>query len=510
MKKNLFLWRDGQVGKWINTFCLCLFLVGVTSCSEGFDDNERFSGGVTGVTLESPEPSKITLSKLPGTTNVKIEWPVVVGAGGYMFSFYNIDDPENPILVGEENELVDGCSAIREYTDETRYKVVIKTLGNEKLNNKEAVEASNKNWDTYLPATSIPDGTDLTVYFAENQIATANGEEVGYELVPGGSYTMSGVIDFDLNMVTLRGDKVDHPTVTLSEEAGFVTQAGLQLRWINFDCTKSTRTGFLSLSENPSSTISIEELGYKKDGANQNGFVINGAVNFQECFFKNVNKSLLHGSKKNWSLRSLSIMGCIVQLNNATSNSVLDLSGASNGLIKILNVKNSTFYNLVKNESGFFIRYSNASNAQPKKIFGDSDNSSTFTIEYNTFSHVMSNKNFANTMPNTNTLVTTVQYNIFYDVQQMYQIIQSQAYMLTAGNTIFADGVKTWGGTPNGNDTGDRKDKEGNPYATLEDPDFVGPFEQELDFSQVNGGINFTPRGPIAVGNNAGDPRWYE
>ena len=45
----------------------------------------------------------------------------------------------------------------------------------------------------------------------------------------------------------------------------------------------------------------------------------------------------------------------------------------------------------------------------------------------------------------------------------------------------------------------DEKDDNGNPFATLEDPEFVGPFLQELDLSQINGGVNFEPKGAEAV-----------
>ncbi|NDV83296.1 DUF4992 family lipoprotein [Bacteroides sp. 51] len=502
MKKNyLFLWGNTQIGKGILSFCLCLFLIGVTSCKEGFDDNEHFSGGVTGVTLESPDPSAVTFTKLAGTTNVKIEWPVVIGAGGYTVSFYIVDDPDNPVLVGEENEFVDGCSAIREYQDDTRYMALIKALGNVELNNKDAVAASELSWTTLLPATLIPDGTDLTTYFANFE---DTGEEVAYELVANGNYTISGDVDFDLGVVTLRGDKINRPTVVLGKDGGIITQAGLQLKWINFDCTAATKIGFLSLSENPSSTISTASLGYKADGANQDGFVINDPVTIQECNFKNLNNSLLYGNKKNWSIRYFTIMDCIVQMNNSSSNSTIHLQGASNGLIKNLTITNNTFYNLVTNDAAYFIRYSNASNAQPQKIFGNSDKSAIFTIEYNTFSRVMSNKDFGNNLPNANTISTNISYNILYDVYRLYQAVQTNTVRTTIGNTIFSVSA-----SPTGNDTS-RTDSNGNPLATYEDPEFVGPFDVEFDLTKENGGVNFTPRGSVAVGNKAGDPRWYE
>lgn len=507
MKKNyLFFWKEMQFKKWIFAFYMCLFLIGVTSCTQGFDDKEIFSNGITGVTLESPDPDSVVFTKIGGTTNVKIEWPVVMGAGGYMFSFYIVDDPDNPILVGEENEIIDGCSTIREYQEETKYMAHIKALGKAELDNKDAVAASESSWHTYLPATLIPDGTDLAKYFADNKVITEDGKEVGYELVPGGSYTMSGSVDFDLNTVTLRGDKVSYPTVTLGAGGVFITQAGLQLRWINFDCTSATNIGFIILSENPSKTISTESLGYKEDGASQDGFVINNPINIQECYFKNINNSILYGNKKDWSIRNLIIMDCIIQLNNNSSNSVINLYGGSNGLIKDLTIKNSTFYNLLKNSLAHFLRYSNGSNAQPKKIFGDTGNSASITIENNTFSHVMSNKDFANNLANQNVITTNIHNNIFYDVYRLYQIIQTNTMTYTTGNTIFG----VWGGNPNNNDIGGRIDKNGNSYATEENPEFVGPFEQELDLTKDYGGVNFTPRGSVAVENKAGDPRWYE
>ena len=505
MKKNLFLWKRGQAGKYMKTFCLCLFLVGVTSCKQGIDD-ELYSSGVSGVTLESPKLDNtnfVTLANSDGTESVKVTWPVVYGAGGYLLNVDIVDDPSNPIAVVTDS-IVDGCSIIFDKLEDTKYEVSVKSLGNEKLNNKEALSATVYPYSTLIPAITIPEGQDIAEFIQANM--EDSDQEQGFELLGGKTYQLNSVADFGLNTVTLRGDKANRPIVVLWSNGGLMIQGGLKLKFINFDGTDATGTGILNLSDNPSESLSTETLGYKADGANQNGYVINEPVIIQECNFKNVKNGLLYGNKKNWSLRDFRITDCIVQLNNSGSNSVINLYGASNGLIKDLTIKNNTFYNLIQNSSAYFIRYSNSSNAQPKKIFGSSGDSSTFTIEYNTFSHVISNKDFANNMPNTNTLKTNVQYNIFYDVFRLYQIIQSQSLMYTAGNTIYG----TWGGTPNSNDTGGRKDKNGNPYATLEDPEFEGPFEVELDLTKVNGGVDFTPHGPVATQNRSGDPRWYE
>lgn len=492
--------------KIVCSICCLSTILFTASCADGIDDSEKFSGGVTNAQLESPKIDDSNFSTLlnsDGSESVKVTWPVVYGAGGYLCNVNIVDDPSNPVVVVKDS-IVDGCSAVFTKLEDTKYEVSIKTMGNDKLNNKEAQTATVYAYSTLIPATSIPEGQEISEYIKNNLIA--GDKEQGFELQGGKTYYLNEVVDFGLNTVTLRGDKTNRPTVIIGENGGLMTQGGLKVKFINFDCTAMQQIGFLTLSGNPDASISTESLGYKADGANQDGFVINNPIVFQECNLKNVANSLLYGNKKNWSIRDFRITDCIIQLNNLGSNSLIHLQGASNGLIKNLTIKNNTIYNLVTNNSAYFIRYSNASNAQPKKIFGTAGNSTTHVITNNTFCRTMTNKDFANNMPNTNTVVTTVEYNIFYDVFRLYQYIQSQAKKSTRGNTIW--GVE--GGTPNGNDTGGRKDDNGNPYATLEDPLFAGPYLQELDLSRTDGGVNFKPNGELAVKNACGDPRWYK
>lgn len=91
------------------------------SCAKGFDDNETFSGGVTNAQLESPvidDNSFSTLTNSDGTESVKITWPVVMGAGGYLLNVDLIEDPadptvttENPVVVMQDS-VVDGSSVV--------------------------------------------------------------------------------------------------------------------------------------------------------------------------------------------------------------------------------------------------------------------------------------------------------------------------------------------------------------------------------------------------------------
>ena len=297
-------------------------------------------------------------------------------------------------------------------------------MGNETLNNKEAGTATVFSYSTLVPAVTIPEGQDIAEYINAN--LQSSDKEQGFELEGGKTYTLNGIVDFGLNTVTFRGDKSNRPTVIIGSEGGLVTQGGLKVKFINFDCMAMTQIGVLTLSDSPSETISTETLGYKAGGANQDGYVIVNPVIFQDCNFKNVKNSILYGNKKNWSLSDFRINDCIIQLISG-SNPVINLYGASNGLIKDLTIKNSTFYNLSDNTSAYFIRYSNSSNAQPKKIYGSSNNSSTFDISYNTFCKTMNGKDFANNMANTNTLVFNVDHNIFYDTYRLNKLLSSRA-----------------------------------------------------------------------------------
>lgn len=487
--------------------CLSMILL-IASCKNGFDDNETFSGGVTNAQLESPEIDAscfTVLTAADGSESVKLTWPVVYGGGGYLYSLSIVDDPANPTVLVKDS-IIDGCSTIFERKEDTKYEISLRTLGNEKLNNKEAAEATVYLYSTLVPATVVPAGEELSNYIMSHLQASGDGSEIAFELQAGQTYSLDGLIDFGLNTVTFRGDKANHAKVVLGAEGGLMTQGGLKIKFINFDCTEMTsEIGLLGLGKEPDESLSTEALGYKADGANQNGYVINNPVLFQECMIKNLPNSLLYGNNKPWSLRDFRVVDCIVQLNNSGGNSILNLYGAnpSNGLIKNLRIENSTFVNIVKNGSAYFVRYANSSNAQPKKIFGNSDNSANFTFESNTLCKTMSNKDFCNNMANTNTITTVLKNNIFYDVFRVYQYNNTQGPRTFLNNTIW--GVD--GGTPNGNDTGGRKDSNGNPIATLEDPGFTEPFP-ELNLDLPNGGLNLKATGTIS--STIGDPRWLE
>jgi len=313
---------------------LVALMLSFSSCIQGFDNEMNFTSGVENTTLESPNAEDVTFNPSADGLTMKIVWPVVYGAGGYQFSLYIVDDPENPVAVGIENEIVDGCSVSRDYLEDTKYMAVLKTLGSEKYNNKEATSATDVNYSTLLIATIIPDGTDLTQYFTENPITDA-GEELGYELVAGGTYTVSDEINLGTAYITLRGDKIDPPTVTMN--AGFKAQGGgTKFKFINFECSGIPTDGmFFGFTDIP-------------DGAElvNSAVMVTNPIVFQSCNFVGLPVPLYWDNGKNYLPYTLLIKNCVVEM---TNNGRVIRNSTSNGGIKDFTATNSTFY---KNNTG--------------------------------------------------------------------------------------------------------------------------------------------------------------
>ena len=350
---------------------------------------------------------------------------------------------------------------------------------------------------------AVPTGTDLTTWYAENKASFEGEESVSVLLADGASYTMSGVIDVADKSVTFYTTG-ENALITCADGAYFKFGNGLQMQNVNIDNTGNTANGLFVMSDEPSADLSTEALGYKAAGANQDGFVMTNPVVLDNVNVKNLQKSLIYGNKTNWSLTSLTIKNCVIQLDNGeSSNGVINLSGASNGLIKELNVTNNTFYNLKENSGAYFLRYSNSSNAQPNKIFGTGQNA-TLSITHCTLANTFTGKDMANNLANTNLVTTIMTDNIFYDVFRVYQFVQTNTTRTTTNNYIW------WVKTAKQDNDISRTDSDGNPLCTEADPGFPTMEElKELDFTAENFGADFTPTGTPAE-KKAGDPRWLD
>ena len=75
--------------------CCAAMAMFAVSCAQGVDD-ETWTSGVSGVQLESPAADAIAFSlatDASGNEQVKVQWPVSMGAGGYEITVINVNDP---------------------------------------------------------------------------------------------------------------------------------------------------------------------------------------------------------------------------------------------------------------------------------------------------------------------------------------------------------------------------------------------------------------------------------
>ena len=449
------------------------------SCAKGFDDNETFSGGVTNTQLESPDASKVSFEKLAGKPSVKVEWPVIMGAGGYLFSMYIVDDPTNPVAVVKDS-IIDGCSVACTYLDDTNYKVEIKTLGNDKYNNKDAASVSEVTWSTLVPATTIPAGTDLNTYFENNPITSGKDVEVAYELEAGGSYTISGDLNLGVNNVQLRGNKVNHAKVTFTGSGAIVSSGGgMALKFIDFDCDVVSKGSFVKFGDVP------EEI----KGMNSYGIVTNPMI-IQSCEIRNVRHYLVNINGKKYAIQNFIVRDCLIKF---YQDAEIFNFNSNNSFVKDFELSSSTLYNLSEASNGRFMRVAGGKGAD----VGWADCSMNFTS--NTFYNISCdqeafNSNVWNRQKNT----VNLSKNIFYDSckgefnrrivggrTDNAKTCDNNCYWYKGGSGLEKEANGNYG------------DKSTSAYGV--DPGFKDP---------ANG--DFTVRHSEVISHGSGDPRWLK
>lgn len=325
-----------------------------SSCTDiGVYKDSEFSSDVKNTTLSSPNEDEILFTPSPDGSTVKVTWPVVHGAGGYEFSLYINDDPDNPTVVGEENQIVDGCAAQRQLKDDTKYKVVVRSLGNQVYNNKEAQSPSLKEFTTMIPTyATIPNGSDIYEWFSSNPIPNdKKGEELAYVLEPNGSYTMSGVVDFGSQLITFRGDKIKKPSVTIGSTGRLSTSAGLKIKFIDFDCSaipgSSSDGSFILLSATPNEAI--KGIG--------DYYIIKDPIVIQACNIIGIQRHFIYDNNKKYCNQTVLIDDCIVKLETTVEQPIVRYA---QGFANDLTVRNSTFWHTGSKNNNYFVQYNNS------------------------------------------------------------------------------------------------------------------------------------------------------
>jgi hypothetical protein len=462
----------------------------VTSCVDGFKENEVFSSTVKNTTLQSPDSIVFT----PSTSNdtlLTISWPVVVGAGGYQVSLYKVDDPNNPVAVGIENQVVDGISTTRRLLADTKYKAVVKTLGNKTYNNKDAVAATTAAFSTLVPANAvIPTGTDLFAYFTAHPITASTANQV-YELEINGSYTMTGDIPTGLANVTIRGNKVTHPVITMSTGVFISDGGGFNLSTIDFDCSNFTGKGIVTynaiLNTTAPTTVSTTAPTYLTGWP---GIMVSSPVSVRSCKITGLTTPLIFDNGVKYAFATLIINDCIIGQNTLTAT----LINVAGGMIKDLTLTNSTFYNVQAATGGYLLRYANSTNVM--KITGSGWPSSSETISNCTFWQVYTSSKIANytgMSQSYNTL--SVQKCIFVDTgsQRVIRDLTINATMVRkiGYNSYWFAGVFASLEIAAGYDT--------SSTVINTDPQLKDPAHGD-----------FTVQGSAQISAQTGDPRWLK
>lgn len=494
--------------KWLSSICYATVMLAlVTSCAEGFDDNERFSAGA-GVTNAQLEAPKLDLENFTvqtagdGSQSVDVSWPVIYGAGGYVANVIIPNAPEDEKYVVKDS-IIDGCHFSFKREVDTTYEISVGTLGNEKLNNKGSEMPSVLTYSTMVPATVIPVGVEISQFIAEN-LPAGSTEEIAFELVPGETYQLSAPADMKFANVTLRGDRYNRPDVVITGQGEFVTQGGLNLRYINFDMSDAPKTTLIRLSPEANPALSTESLGYKALSSDvKDGYVVVNPISLESCDIRNLPSAIVWtgdwaADAPMWSLSTMIINNCIVQTKKINDKALISLEGSTLSVVKTLSVQKSTFYNNGDpNVKARFIRV--GTRTDPTKVFGPGA-TTEHLLKNVTFYKTFPAQQFANNMDNSR-LTLTIEGVIFYDINRVDQ------YCFRSGTSYVAD--------PSNNVSwlaGTEAELHGNvlKISTKVDPDFVGPTNNDLDYDNPKASVNFRPQAEICVTNKIGDPRWFE
>ena len=457
-----------------------------TSCADTYDGNETFVSDVKNAQLLSPAEGEITITPNTDGDRMTIAWPVVHGAGGYEVALYDQADESTPLV----SKVIDGCSLTTDREEDVNYRLVIRTLGNSKLNNSDATTATVKLFNSFEASyAAIPEG-DLYEYFTANPIPEDSvGMTLNFDLTPGGHYTVSNLIDFGTHTVTLRtSSKANNAIVTYGAEGGFATSSGFKAKYINFECGES-KQAVLTMSETPDPN--------KIDADHQNYCQITDPVSFINCNFNNVCRYFLFDNKQKYCIKTFSLTNVLVKFtpDEKMSSSAYFQFYDGGGFINDFTATNCTFWSANGNPVNYFIRYNNSCRCDRAGYLTNSINLRSCTFYNIAHTGQMANHSGFDGRATSNYEITN---NIFVDCgsgqvpRRLTGRINTSAVNKFAYNTYWFEGApETEGFSTNTYDISNN--------ALQTDPAFVDP---------TNG--NFTPTGAEQVARKTGDPRWYE
>lgn len=466
MKNNFQFLHEKSIGT-----ALMVLLALFSACNKGVDADEAFVSNVTNSTLESPKADDVTMTLSPDGAKLVVTWSVVPGAGGYEFTLFNVDDAEKPVAVGTEKEVIDGCTATRTVESDTQYKVVIRTLGNEKYNNKDSDVASELAYSTLAPSDATIEGGNINEWLAANPIPEDKiGQEYTIDLVGGGEYTVNDVLDFKNQQVTIRGDKVNHAKITMTGKASFLTNNGFKLKFVDIDCNEEYKgTTLIGTSTTPDEGSKVASGEY----------VVSNPIMLQGCNVTGLGSYLFYDmNNTKYCIEYLGFSDCNIQMQQ---NDIL-VRAAKSSIIRMDIVK-STLWS-TQQSGKFFMQISGQA---PNKITGHTG--AEFNFLNTTFYNLAYTKDFINwnNYKSKSYVFLNIQNTLFVDCGN------NQITDKVQGNANMKHDYKNNGYWYNGAEGKEKYDTS----ATFSDPQMADP--QKGDF---------TLSGAEHIAKRIGDPRW--
>lgn len=341
-RRRLFAWT------WQSCLLFGAAAILTTSCAkDGFDD-ESFDSGVSNTQVANISAEDITITPSADGKSQTISWPVVMGASGYKVNLIDLGNPDEPVI---NDSIVDGCSVTGKREEDVNYKITILPKGNVGKGNSDAAQTTSKEFSTFTPSfKTIPTGSNLNEWFAANPVPDeALTGNLNYDLEAGGTYTLTGELDFNAKWVTLRTNSKSNPaTINLTGEACITFAAPFNLKYMIVDCSgmeiSSTNHGIFAFSKDPSAApkgTDIDAAKYK--WANP---LIEKPVTFVNSTFKNVKSYFFWDNQQAVCAMTMLVDNCLVQLapEKAFAGGVFWTN--KGGQINELYVSNSTFYEL--------------------------------------------------------------------------------------------------------------------------------------------------------------------
>ena len=472
--------------------------VALAACVDGFKDEAKWVSSTRNMTLASPAKEQIIVRFSADGATQTIEWPVVPGAGGYLVSVFR-DTAGSWVPVGEVDETVDKPSVMRYATEDTYYKVAVKTLGNANANNKDAPTATEKEYNNLLSVyAKIPDYEDLKDYFEENPIP-ADSAILCYELEAGGTYFMSASVELP-TFVVIRGENKDNRASLSLSEGSFVNN-GFGFRLQNVDVTiEATHSGngaFILMS----STFDAGRAAQLS--AASNPYIVvptSSPIAIQSCNITGLKQSLFYDSNQRYAIGSFLIKDCVIERSTGVSSAELRFQA---GAWKDITLTGSTFYATSATASSpFFIQNSATTRVVNILPTMETWSNGSITITNCTFFQVCKNGQSLNSngvMRTSGDKVIALK-NLFVDSFE-----GEAARRLNQYTAVFEGGFNSYWFN-NAFPTGEVRDGNGNTSGRDNTGTYID-IDPELTYT---GDGQFEVSSPIHKANGIGDLRWYK